>query len=315
IMSKDAKISFWGTPALALPAFEVLIEAGYRIVSVVTVPDMPVGREKTLTPSPVKRLALENNLNVFTPLHLSDKDFFERFQADKPDVAVVAAYGKIIPERYLTVPERGFINIHPSLLPQYRGPSPIQTAIMQGDKKTGVTIMLVDREMDHGAILAQETYQLDSEEYFPEISEGLAKQSAKLLISVLPRWLSGDIQPQEQEHARATFTKMVSRQDGQIDWHQSAIQIYNKIRALNPEPGTWTHLNSSIFKIFKAKPYISQEIAPPEPGSISISRNQFMIKTGEGWLVPEEMQVEGKRRVSAAEFIRGYRRLNGIIVS
>lgn len=314
-MPKDAKISFWGTSAFALPVFKALIEAGHRIVSVVTVPDMPAGREKTLTPSPVKRFALENNLNIFTPLYLSDKDFFEQFKADEPDVAVVVAYGKIIPERYLEVPEHGFINIHPSLLPEYRGPSPIQTAIMQGDKETGITIILVDREMDHGAILAQEKYRLDPEKYFPEIAEDLAEQSAQLLIAILPQWLSGRIQPREQEHARATFTKMISREDGQIDWHQSAVQIYNKIRALNPEPGTWTHLNSNIFKIFKAKPYISQEIAPPEPGAVSISHNQFMIKTSEGWLVPEEVQVEGKRRVSAAEFIRGYRRLNDIIIS
>ncbi len=312
-MADSAKISFWGTSGFALPSLKALVNAGFNIVSVVTMPDMPAGREQILKSTPVKEFALAQKLEVATPQHLSDNIFFDKFTGFKPDAAIVAAYGKIIPERYLGIPKHGFINIHPSLLPKYRGPSPIQTAILRGEKETGITIMLMDKEMDHGPILAQEIYQIDPDKYFPEVASELANNSARLLVEILPKWLNGELKSQPQDHSQAIYTKIINREDGKIDWTQSAADIRNKIRALNPEPGTWTNFDSLVFKIYKAKLYNVDEISPHQPGTVYLSKDQFLIKAGKGWIAPEEVQLEGKRRVTAKEFIRGYRRFSGIV--
>lgn len=247
------KIVFFGTSDFATPALEALVANGHEITGVITTPDKPAGRKKVLTPPPLKTAAEKLGLQVFQPASLKDDDFFETFKTLNSDLAVVTAYGKIIPEKYLSVPEHGFINIHPSLLPVYRGPTPIQTALLNGDKETGVSIMIVDKDMDHGPILAQEKYDIWSKTTYSQLSEELAKMGAEMLIKTIPDFVEGKIQPQEQNHEQATFCKIYKREDGRLDWSRSAQENFNRVRALNPEPGTWTTWQEKTLNIKKAK--------------------------------------------------------------
>lgn len=283
VTEKPVKVVFFGTPDFAVPALKYLVDFGYDVIAVVTQPEKPVGRAKVVMPSPIKKAALEMKIEVLEPHNLKqDAKLFERFKHLNPDICVVAAYGKIIPPRYLEIPKYGFVNIHPSLLPKYRGPSPIQTAILNGDNKTGVSIIVVDNEVDHGPLLAQQTYNLQPKTYNIQTSGELFALGAKLLIETLPKYINGDIKPQEQDHSQATFTKMLSREDGRINWSQPAEKIYNQIRALNPEPGTWSLWKGKVVNIKKAK----------------LTDDKLEIET---------LQLEGKRETPLWEFLNGHR--------
>src|SRR3989344_3463430 len=218
---KIPKIIFFGTSEFAVPILKSLINFGYQIEAVVTQPEKPVGRAKVIMPSPIKKVALENNILVLEPHNLkNDEIFFHNFHKLSPDICIIASYGKIIPARYLEMPTYGFINIHPSLLPKYRGPSPIQTAILSGVEKTGVTIMKMDEQVDHGEIVSCIMYHVSKDKNYKEIAVDLAKLGAELLIDTLPKYMAGEIKPQEQNHAEATFTKMLMRENGRIDWNK-----------------------------------------------------------------------------------------------
>jgi len=281
-------IIFFGTPDFAVPALNNLVNFGYNITAVVTQPEKPVGRARVIMPSPIKKVALEKSIMVFEPHNLKrDEEFFKKFEHLNPDLCVVAAYGKIIPKRYLEIPKYGFLNVHPSLLPKYRGPSPVQTAILNGDVETGVSIMLIDQEIDHGPVLASSKYQVVSSKGNVEISNELFKLGAKLLVETLPKYINGEIRPVAQNHRQATFTKMFKREDGRIDWSKPTKEIYNQIRALNPEPGTWTMWKDKIINIKAA--------------SVKTSANQ-----GKPTLEIEIIQMEGKKEMPFKEFLNGY---------
>ena len=284
------RIIFFGTPEFAIPALNSLVNFGYNVVAVVTQPEKPVGRAKVVTPSPVKKVALEKNISVLEPHNLKkDERAFENFKRLNPDLCVVAAYGKIIPKRYLDIPKHGFVNIHPSLLPKYRGPSPIQTAILNGDSKTGVTMMLTDEQVDYGPILAQQELEVPNSnsltgEQFPnykELEKKLAELGAELLIETLPKYVSGEIKPVPQDHSQATFTKMFTREDSRINWNNLPKKIYDQIRALNPEPGTWTMWQDKI---------------------INIKRAEF----SDGKIEVQTIQMEGKKEMPLKEFLNGH---------
>ena len=271
------KIVFFATPEYTAPVSKALIDAGHEIVSTI---------------------AKRDNL------------VFEEFQKMNPDICVVAAYGKIIPKKYLDVPRYGFVNIHPSLLPKYRGPSPIKTAIMNGDNKTGVTIMLVDEEMDHGPILAQSTYQISRTIYHKLIQKDLWDLGAKLLIETLPKYVSREIKPQEQDHAQATFTKKFTREDGRINWSQPAEKIYDQIRALGDEPGAWTTWNGKVLNIKSAEthtkmPFVLQR-ASLYAGTVIRVDGQVAVATGNCYLILKTIQLEGRRETDAKSFVNGH---------
>ncbi|HWA64696.1 MAG TPA: methionyl-tRNA formyltransferase [Candidatus Paceibacterota bacterium] len=274
------KIVFFGTSAFAAPALKKLSEARYDIQGIITQPDQPAGRKKILTPPPVKEAALRAGFRIFQPATLKDDVFFEQFKSLEPELAVVAAYGKIIPQRYLEVPVHGFLNIHPSLLPRYRGPSPIQTALLNGDTETGITIMEVDAQMDHGPIIAQETVAIGSAETYPDLHDRLADHGAELLGAVIPDYVTGAMTPVLQDDSQATFCRMLTREDGKIDWSTPTEKIYNQIRALNPEPGTWTTWNGQVLNIKKA----------------SLQNGQLHI---------EIVQLAGKKETALKEFLQG----------
>lgn len=264
------KIVFFGTPGFIIPALKELVDSNYNVVGVFA------------ANGPVEIAAKELGVQIFKPVSLKkDTGVFEQFKSLNPDLCVVAAYGKIIPKYYLEVPKYGFLNIHPSLLPKYRGPSPVQTAILNGDTETGVTIMGIDEEVDHGPILASAKYVIPKTKYNMEISTEIFELGAKLLVEILPKYISGELKPEEQDHGQATFTKMFSRGDGRINWQESSEKIYNRIRALNPEPGTWTTWKDKTINIKKAR-------------------------IADGKLEIEIIQMEGKRETPFREFLNGH---------
>jgi len=281
MINDKLNIVFFGTSEFAVPALEILIRENYNIVAVITAPDKPAGRKKTLSPSPVKLKAESLSLKVLQPATLKDEVIFENFKNLNPDLCVIAAYGKIIPKKFLDVPRHGFLNIHPSLLPKYRGPSPVQTAILDGATQTGVTIIVVDEEVDHGPILESRKWKVESGKRYKELEKELAELGAKLLIETLPKYVSGKVKPVPQDHSQATFTRMFTREDGRINWDNSPDKIYNQIRALNPEPGAWTVWKDKVLNIKKAK-LIDEK------------------------LKLEIVQMEGRKEVPFKEFLNGY---------
>lgn len=280
-MIKEPRIIFFGTPDFAIPTLEKLIRKNDNIVAVFTRPDKSVGRKQILLSPPIKFKAESLRLKIFQPKTLKEDDVFGDFKKLNPDICVIVAYGKIIPKKYLDVPKYGFINVHPSLLPKYRGPSPIQTAILNGEKETGVTIMVVDEEVDHGKIVSNIKYQISSIKNYKEIENDLAQLGAKLLVETLPKYMNSEIQPMEQDHSQATYTKLLTREDGRIDWNKSPQEIFNQILALNPEPGAWTIWKGKILNIKRAG-------------------------LTDGKLDIQIIQMEGKKEMTLREFLNGH---------
>ena len=275
------KITFFGTSSFAVPALKALHEAGHEVAGLVTMPDQPTGRKHLVTAPPVKEIAKELELPIFQPESLKSDEFFDEFKSWDCHLAVVASYGNIIPERYLNHPRHGFINIHPSLLPRHRGPSPIQTAIMNGDDVMGVTIMKLDKGMDTGPLLAQIKFHPAKDETYTEIHDKLGALGAELLIETIPEYIAGRLEPQTQDESQATITKLLIRDDGRLDWSRPARELYNQIRAFNPEPGTWTTWQGKTLNIKSA----------------TLENNKLQIKT---------LQLEGKKETTFKDFLNGY---------
>ena len=276
------KLVFFGTSKFAVPALKTLVANGYELMAIITMPDQPAGRKKVITPPPVKISAEKLGLTILQPASLKkDLDFFEQFTTINADLAVVAAYGNIIPQQYLDSIPKGFLNIHPSLLPKYSGPTPIQTAILNGDETSGVTIIKLDAGMDSGPIVTKQELRIMNFEYYSQLHDKLAEFGAKLLIETIPRYLNGEIELQKQNEKEVTITKKYTREDGRIDWQKTPLKIYDQIRALNPEPGTWTKWNNKILNIKKA------ELVDDKLKLITV-------------------QLEGKKETSLAEFLHGH---------
>lgn len=268
-----------GTPEFGAIILDKLIKGSFKPVLVVTAPDKPVGRKQILTPSPVKIIARKNNIPVEQPEII--KNWKLKIGNLNPDLGIVAAYGQIIPKDILDIPKYGFLNVHPSLLPKYRGPSPIQYAILKGEKITGVTIMLMDEKMDHGPILAQRGLEIEEKETGETLHNKLANLGASLLMESIPRWTRKMIKPKPQDEKKATYTKILTREDGRINWKKTAKDLERQVRAFCPWPGTYTIYNGKILKILKAE-------------------------FSKGCLVIKEMQLEGKKPMSYEEFLRGH---------
>lgn len=296
-----------GTPEFAVPALEALIHSEHQVVGVFCQPDEPAGRGRSVVSPPVKVLALQHGLTVHQPPNLRRSCELERLTSLRPDVAIIAAYGKILPESFLQVPPHGFLNIHASLLPRHRGPSPIAAAILAGDEVTGVTIMQVTKVMDTGPILAQRHIPILPHDTTGSLSQKLAGMGAELLMETLPMWLEGRLVPQPQDNGQATYCKMISKEDGLIDWHRPAADLWRRVRAFQPWPGCYTTWQGRTVKIIEA-------VALPGKGTpgrvVAMTRGSSApvgVHTGEGILGLVQVQLEGKRVMSAAEFVRGQR--------
>ena len=310
------RVVFMGTPEFGVPALEQVIEDGYNVVAGYTQPDRPAGRGRTPVHSPVKGVALEHGLDVLQPSSLRGLGEAERLAELRPDVVVVAAYGLVLPQSMLDVPESGCLNIHPSLLPAYRGATPVPAAILARDGDTGVTIMLMDAGLDTGPVLSQFVLGIDPDDTTGSLTARLAQAGARLLAETMPLWLEGNLSPQPQDESRATYTSPIAKADGAIDWTLSAAEIGRRIRAFNPWPGCYTTWRGKARRIREAMTLHKEgqmlpgRVAALEPGLPAAAG----VECGEGVLGLLNLQLEGKRAMSAAEFLRGQRDVVGDIL-
>ena len=317
------KYIFFGTPEFAAIVLEKLINAGYVPEAVVCNPDEPVGRKQILTSPPVKSFIMEHgtwNIKIFQPIKL-DSSFKFQVSGLKPDLAIIAAYGKIIPKTILDIPKYGFINVHGSLLPKYRGASPIQSAILNGDKETGITIMKVDEEMDHGPLLGKSEIQISKSETYDSLSQKLAISGAELLIKTIPDYISGEIKPVKQDHSKASYTKIIKKEDGKIDWSKSAPEIERMTRAFYPWPTAWATWDGKILKILLARRSFSEggeagvtNDGNKKTGEVFLRNSELAVKCGEGVLVIKKLQLEGGKVLTAKEFLNGHKDFVGSVL-
>ena len=298
-----------GTPEFAVPALEALLDETYNVASVYTQPDKEAGRGRHVASSPVKELALSRGLEVVQPETFKDKSVASHIADVKPDLIVVAAYGRIITSEILALPEFGCINIHPSLLPRYRGSSPIASAILQGDDITGVTIMVMDKGMDTGPVLTQRTVPVAAEDTTGSLTMKLADIGARLLIETLPQWFAGTIKPQPQDESKATYTRVIAKEDGKMDWSLTALELWRWVRAYDPWPGCYTWWQERRLKIIEAVPLPGGK--SEEAGKVvslpTEAKTAIGVQTRDGILGLMRIQLEGKRAMSGEEFIRGQR--------
>jgi methionyl-tRNA formyltransferase len=320
------KIVFLGTPEFGAVVLEELIKNDLNPVLIITAPDKPKGRKQILTPSPVKVLAEKNKIPVLQPEKIENVELGIRNL--KPDLIAVAAYGQIIPKEILDIPKKGSLNVHPSLLPRYRGASPIQTAILKGEKETGVTIILMDEKMDHGPILNQRKIRIDDSDTSQSLEKKLADSGGKLLVLTISNWLRGRIKLITQNETEATFTKVLTREDGRINWKKTARELEREIRAYYPWPGSYAFwrnekLNELLkIKILKARVYTSPNSITYQTGKTLIApQNELCVQCGRGifggkkeFLIIEKLQSEGKKEMSSEEFIRGHPDFIGTIL-
>lgn len=315
------RIVFFGTHTFATTVLNELINASdVQILAVVTPLDKPAGRGNKVESPLIKKFAEQHRLPVLQFQKLKN-EAVEQLQTLNADLFVVAEYGLLIPSSVLTLPSHGVLNVHPSLLPKYRGASPIQSALLNGDAETGVTIMVLDAEMDHGPILAQERCAIDPHDTTPTLEAKLGRFGAELLIKTFPDWIAGTITPREQDHTQATFCKKLTRDDGRIDWSKSAEKIYRMWRAYLPWPGVFTMWNGKRVKIVDCHPERSEAKPSEVEGSHEILRRaqndnigtpflthnkNLAIACGTGTIIVERLQLEGKKELEATAFLRGY---------
>ncbi len=296
-------IAFFGTHEFAAAILEGLFsDPSISVTTVFTQPDRKVGRKQIIEESPVKKLALQHNTRIEQPESLKQYNI----KPSEYTMAVVAQYGLIIPQHILDAFPKGMINVHGSLLPAYRGASPIQAALIAGEKTTGVTIMIMDTQVDHGPVLSQESMPISPDDTFTTLSQKMAVVGSKLLLSTIPRYISGEILPQIQSHEQATFTKLISKDDGRIDFSKSAETIYNLYRGFTPWPGVWCMWNEKRLKLLKIRP--SEKNLPA--GEACIENKRIYIGCGQNSIEVLELQLEGKNAMTAEIFANGYQNFN-----
>ena len=298
------RVVFMGTTDFAVGTLEAIIEAGHEVVGVVTQPDKPKGRGKTMQYTPVKEVALAHEIPVFQPVKVKEESAVEKIRAWKPDVMVVVAFGQILSKELLDLPKYGCINVHASLLPKYRGSAPIQWAIIDGEPESGVTTMQMDEGVDTGDMLEQVVVPLSADETGGSLFGKLAQEGAKLLVHTLEQVEAGSLQPVKQEHTKATHAKMLDKQLGNIDFSKPAVEIERLIRGLNPWPSAYTKLQGKTLKIWKAA-VVESESKGACGTIVSVTKHDLFVQTGEGLLQLQEVQLEGKKRMDIDAFLRG----------
>jgi methionyl-tRNA formyltransferase len=327
---KDLTIVFMGTPEFAVPILETLCQSDFKPKAVITAPDKEAGRGQEITSSPVKTAAQNFKIPVLQPP--TKEDLVKQTLELKPDLVVAAAYGKILPKEILDFPKYGSINVHPSLLPRYRGPSPVQFAILNGDLKTGVSIMLMNEKMDEGPILAQETIKIEKNDTTQSLEEKLSKISSELLIKTLNYWIvlnempksaKNLVLPQQQDNSAASYTKIITKQDGKIIWDKSAEELERQIRAFIPWPGSFTVFaaptisgeNKKPLTIKISKASVSNIQTENDLGMVFLtSSRELAVQTGKDSLIIMELQAEGGKSMPASEFLNGHAEIVGTIL-
>jgi methionyl-tRNA formyltransferase len=312
-VKKKFKIIFMGTPDFSVPALKALHKSGHQVDLVVTRPDQPSGRGKIISYSPVKKEAIKLGCEVIQPDSIKTKAFEERLSQIEPEFFVVVAFGHILPKNILAIPKIAAINIHASLLPKYRGAAPIQWAIINGEKETGVTTMLMDEGMDTGDILLGSKVGIEPDDTSETLHDRLAVIGADILIKTLNAFETGDIHPVSQDHSQATYAPSLKKSEGHIDWEKPAEKLESFIRGVTPWPGAFTFHGNMRLKIFKAKPLPINVDKPP--GTVLDGfPDELWIATGEGALSILEIQAASGKRLLIKEFLKGYKITPGTIL-
>lgn len=304
---------FLGSSSFSIPFINALHESSHRLLAVITRPDRPSGRGLEVRPSVVKKFCQEKGIPLLQPSSVNEKNFLEYLVSLRPDLLVVVAYGEILSPELLAIPPRGSINVHASLLPKYRGPSPIETAIMEGETRTGITTMLITPALDEGDVFLQEEVEILPHETAGDLYEKLMRIGPPLLLETVEGIAQGTLVPVLQDHSQASYTTKITPPIADIDWQQKASRIHNLIRALNPRPGARTTLKGNLIKIWGSEVVSNEEYATwkgsAEPGLVvgTSSPEGLTVATGEGFLRITELQPAGRKRMGGEDFIHGYR--------
>lgn len=309
-MNRPYTIVYMGTPDFAVPSLEALHDSGHRVVAVVTQPDRPKGRGRKLTPPPVKVAAERFNIPVLQPETVRSEAFQRHMSELTPDLFVAAAFGQILPQSLLDIPKIGSINVHASLLPRHRGAAPIRWAIIEGDRETGITTMMMDAGMDTGDILLTEKTEIGPEETAAELHDRLSEMGAHTLLETLARLQDGSLTRTPQDHDQATYASMLKKTDGEIDWSQPAEQIERRIRGMTPWPGAYTFSEDMRLKVFKAR-VLDREISVPPGTILECIPGELRVATGKSALAISEIQGESGKRLPIDDFLCGCRLPDG----
>lgn len=301
------RIVFCGTPEFAVPALKrLLAEPDITIEAVVTQPDRPSGRGQDVHSSPVKNTALAEGLYVYQPEKMKSESAFDFFKRVQPDAVVIIAYGQIIPKRLIEIPRLGWINLHASLLPKYRGAAPIHWAIVNGETRTGITTMQIDPGLDTGPMLLQIGLEIGADETAPQLAARMAEAGAALMAETLRKFGAGEITPIPQDHEQATFAPMLKKEHGRVEWTHPAQTVYNRIRGMQPWPGGFTTFRGQTCHVW-GRPAVVELPAAAE-GTLALHSGALYAACGEGtWLKIEEVQLEGRKRIAARDFANGAR--------
>jgi methionyl-tRNA formyltransferase len=318
-------IVFFGTPQFAVPTLQRLLDSTHNVAGVVTQPDRPRGRGHRVTDAPVKALAVERHIPVMQPERLKPPDVAEAMRAWQPDLGVVAAYGRIIPEHLLAIPRLGMINVHASLLPRYRGAAPVHRAVIDGEAETGITIMRIVKELDAGAMFAKATRPIGPDETSDVVEAALAELGANLLARVVEQIAAGTAHEEPQDPAHATYAPRLTKEEGLIDWSQPSSGIHNRVRGLYPWPHACTFLDGARLIVLRSRvdladlegPRRNEDHAPALPGTIvDVTRDAIHVATGEGGpLAIVEVQPEGRRPMPVRDFLAGHPIRPGAVLS
>ncbi|MBI5827041.1 MAG: methionyl-tRNA formyltransferase [Deltaproteobacteria bacterium] len=305
-----------GTPRFAVPSLIALIEAGYDLAAVVTRPDKPRGRGLATLPSPVKEAALERGIRVLEPRNIRDESFIKELRSIAPAFIVVVAYGKILPPFVLGIPYRGCINLHASILPRYRGAAPINRAIVNGDKETGVSTMLMDAGMDTGPVLLAERVAIGDNDTAEDLDGTLSTAGARLLVETIGLLAEGRITGTPQDDRAATYAPTLKKEDGRIDWAKSASEVKNLMRGLYPWPGAYTVWKGMVLKIHSGNPGgVYARGDNTEPGTvIDVTKDSIIVKCGGSAFEITGLQPENRKKMGAGDFIKGYRIKKGDVL-
>lgn len=300
------KIVFFGTPEPAAAILETLIKAKHQLVGVVTQPDRPQGRGRQVTFSPVKELALKHGLLIEQPAKVKKNPTFQTWLTElRADLAVVVAYGQILPKELLTIPRHGFINVHASLLPKYRGAAPIQWALLNGEPETGVTIMKINERLDAGEIILQKKLLIEEKDNAETLAHKLFAIGQAALLEAIREIETGQVKLLPQNEGAATFAPSLTKASGEIDWRKTAVEINNRIRALVPWPTAHTYYHNQLLKLWRAEVLLGKNRLPGEVVDM-VKKAGFTVSTGRGELLLLEVQLEGKKRMSAYDFVIGH---------
>ena len=310
------KVVFMGTPDFAVGTLEAIVGAGHEVAAVVTQPDKPKGRGGVMAMSPVKECALSHGLTVLQPLKARNPEFIQEIKAINPDVIVVVAFGQIIPSEIIHMPKYGCINVHASLLPKYRGASPIQWTVLDGCEYSGVTTMLMDEGIDTGDILETVTVKLDERETGGSLFDRLSLVGAKLLVETLDKAEAGQLHPVKQDDSQSSYVRMIDKSFGLMDFTQPVEVLERKVRALNPWPSAFTHMDEKLLKIWDATVIQDNNVKAGDYGKVKTDgKTCFMVACDGGYLSVNELQLEGKKRMKVEDFLRGYSIKEGTVLS